>query len=101
MPSGCFRPSAVTPLSNGGFLLATHGWCCCWAWLHQGTVLFQLAPLSRDGSEALVYEVGVVMAFGNKGIAYRSFVAVGRDQVKAVNTPASAVTASYSPFASC
>jgi len=42
-----------------------------------------------------------VIAFGNKGIAYRSFVAVGRDQVKAVNTPASAVTASYSPFASC
>jgi hypothetical protein len=46
-------------------------------------------------------EVGVVMVFGNKGIAYRSFVAVGRDQVKAVTTPASAVTASYSPFASC
>jgi len=50
-------------------------------------------------TEARVHEVGVVTAFDNKGLAYRSFAAGGGDsRPKAVTIPASLIMASYGPF---
>jgi hypothetical protein len=81
-----------------------HYWKKTGALAHAGKDIHLIKPVFRSNAtmrntEARVREVGVVTAFDNKDLGYRSFAAVGGDsRPKAVTMPASLTMASYSPF---